>query len=248
MKPNQRKTLQIAGLFLRIHLFYLNSKLYSKLLKETKSSELEENTLGTMMHLMSRSIFEADRAQKLVMQLLITMSNLSENSMTNSSHFIGERPVLSILDCIDVVKIKKYLMERTEETDDINHEVKFFVPDFGQLANIACRALKNYLKVHRNAGYYKESFTIVIPTLLKLYTATGNYKKLSKLIAVLPDYLPFMNESLPKVNGKSTISMFNFEFNDLAYELQKLGQMQPEQKLTNQLQTSKLIWPLFNLQ
>ena len=64
MKPNQRKALTIAGLFLRIRLFLLNSKLYSKLaiLKEKEKSDSDESKAGQILHLMSRAVFEADRA------------------------------------------------------------------------------------------------------------------------------------------------------------------------------------------
>ena len=123
-------------------------------------------------------------------------------------------------------------MEKIEGAEDWNQEVKHYmkhyIPDFTQLANVACRVLENYLKVHRHVGYYKESFSMAIAALLKLYAATGNSNKLSKLIMALPDYLPAMLEALPKISEDSAISMFNFEFNNLAYELQMLGQIQPD--------------------
>ena len=151
---------------------------------------------------------------------------------------------------MNVVKIQSYLEARIVVSEDLSTpEVKHYIPDFAHLASVCSRAIKNYLKVHRRAGYYKDNFQVAISTLCTLHAATGDAEKLSKLITEVPNYLPCMSEALPKINGGGVgISMFHFEFSSLGHELNKLNLQKPDQSQPSLLQTKGLVWPLFNLQ
>ena len=159
----------------------------------------------------------------MTMNLLVSIVGISDGQ-ADVQQSMNEKPVLDILECIDVTKINKYLEERRESAADSSQEAKNYIPDFVYLAEVSCRVVEHYLKVHRSVGYYKDNFQMAISTLCKLYAATGNAEKLSRVVAALPNYLPSMSDSeaLPRVNGDTGISTFNFEFQSLGYELNKL--------------------------
>ena len=114
----------------------------------------------------------------MTMNLLVSIVGISDGQ-ADVQQSMNEKPVLDILECIDVTKINKYLEERRESAADSSQEAKNYIPDFVYLAEVSCRVVEHYLKVHRSVGYYKDNFQMAIFTLCKLYAATGNAEKLS---------------------------------------------------------------------